>query len=55
MGLSIREAERRLDAKLFLDEYPRWEIAAPHQPIILHETFLHATDQGQKEVAWFIQ
>ena len=48
-GLSIREAEWRIDAKLFLNEYPRWELGAPHQSIILHEMFLHAAEQGQKE------
>ena len=53
--LSIREAEQRLNAKLFLDKYPRWEIEAPHQSIILHEMFLHAAKQGWKEVERFIQ
>ena len=48
VGLSIREAEWRIDAKLFLDEYPRWELGAPHQSIILHEMFLHATEWRQK-------
>ena len=50
VGLLIREAEQRIDAELFLDEYPRWELGAPHQSIILHKMFLHATEQGQKEV-----
>ena len=50
VGLSIREAERRIDAKLFLNEYPRWELGAPHWSVILHEMILHATKQGQKEV-----
>ena len=54
VGLSIREAEWRLNAKLFLDKYPRWEIEAPHWSIILHEMFLHATQQGWKEVERFI-
>ena len=49
VGLFIREAEWRIEAKLFLNEYPRWELGAPHQSIILHEMFLHATEQGQKE------
>ena len=48
VGLSFREAEWRLNAELFLDEYLRWEIEAPHWSIILHEMFLHATKQGQK-------
>ena len=46
VGPSFREAEQRLNAKLFLDEYPRWEIEAPHQSIILHEMFVHAAKQG---------
>ena len=40
--LSIREAEWRIDAELFLIEYPRWELGAPHQSVILHKMFLHA-------------
>ena len=44
VGLSIREAEWRIDAKLFLDEYPRWELGAPNQSVILHEMFLHAAE-----------
>ena len=46
MGLSAREVEQRIDAELFLDEYPRWESGAPHQSIILHEMFLQAAEQG---------
>ena len=48
-GLSIREAEQRIDAELFLDEYPSWELGAPHRSVILHEIFLHAAEWGQKE------
>ena len=44
VGLLYREVEQKLDAKLFLDEYSRWEIGAPHQSVILHEMFLHATE-----------
>ena len=54
VGLSVREAEWRLDAELFLDEYPRWELGAPHWSVILHEMFLHAAKQGQKEAERFI-
>ena len=54
VGLLLREAEWRFDAKLFLTEYPRWEIGAPHQSVILHEMFLHATEWGQKEAERFI-
>ena len=49
VGLSVREAEWRKDAKLFFDEYPRWELGAPHWSVILQEMFLHAAEQGQKE------
>ena len=55
VGLSITEAEQRLDVKLFLNKYPRWHIGAPHQSIILHEMFLHAAEQGQKEAERLIQ
>ena len=48
-GLSVREAEQRIDAELFLDEYPRWELGAPHQSVILHDMFLHTAEWGQKE------
>ena len=43
-GISVREAEQRIDAELFLDECPRWELGAPHQSIIPHEMFLHAAE-----------
>ena len=49
VGLSVREAEWRIDAELFLNEYPRWELGAPHQSVILHEMFLHTAEQGQQE------
>ena len=47
--LSIREMECHMDMDMFLDGYVRWKEGSPHQPIILHEMFLHATVQGQKE------
>ena len=49
-GLSVREAEWRIDAELFLNKYPRWELGAPHWSVILHKMFLHAAEWGQKEV-----
>ena len=55
VGLSIRQAEWHLNAKLFLDKYPRWEIDGPHWSVILHNMFLHATEQGWKEAERFIQ
>ena len=48
-GFSIREAERVIESKLFLDEYPWWGLGTPHQLVILHEMFLHAAGWGQKE------
>ena len=54
VGLSIREAEWRLDANLFLDVYPIWEIDGSHQSIILHDMFLHAAKHRQKEAERFI-
>ena len=48
-GISVREAECRIDVGLFLNEYPRWELGAPHQSVILHEMFLHTAKWGQKE------
>ena len=48
-GLSFREAERVIESKLFLDKYPLWGLGTPHQMVILHEMFLHATGQGWKE------
>ena len=44
MGISVREAECRIDRELFLDEYPRWELGAPHWLVILHEMFLYAAE-----------
>ena len=44
VGLSVREAEWRLDTELFLYEYPRWELGAPHWSVILYEMFIHATE-----------
>ena len=49
MGILVREAEHRIDIGLFPDEYPRWELGAPHWSVILHEMFLHAAEQGWKE------
>ena len=42
IGVLIREAEQRIDAELFFNKYPRWELGAPHQSVILHKMFLHA-------------
>ena len=49
MGTSVREAEHRIDIKLFFNEYPRWGLGTPHWSVILHEMFLHTAERGQKE------
>ena len=49
MRISAREAEWRIDTELFLDKYPRWELGASHQSVILYEMFLHAAKWGCKE------
>ena len=48
VGLSFREAEWRLDTELFLDEYPRWELGAPHWSVILHEMFYMPLSEGRR-------
>ena len=48
-GISIQELERQVDLELFLDEYHWWGLATLHQSVVLHEMFLHAVEQGQKE------
>ena len=48
-GILVMETECRIDIGLFLNKYPRWELGTPHQSVILHEMFLHAAEQGQKE------
>ena len=48
-GISIRESEQMVDLELFLDEYPWWGLGTPHWLVVLHELFLHAAGQGQKE------
>ena len=53
-GLSIREMECHMDVNMFLDGYARWEVGSPHCSVILHEMFLHATQQGHKEAEWII-
>ena len=48
-GLSIQEMEWYLDAKMFFDEYPCWEVEGLHCPLILQEMFLQAAHLGRKE------
>ena len=48
-GISYRESEWMVDLELFLDEYSRWGLGTPHWSVVLHEMFLHAAGQWQKE------
>ena len=52
--MSIWEVECHLDAELFLDEYPLWDVRGPHFPFILQRMFLHATKSRQKEAEMLI-
>ena len=48
--MSLREEEHCMDAEMFLDEYPLWEVGGPHCPIILQGMFVQAEELGWKEV-----
>ena len=41
--------ERAVDVDLFLSTQNHWAADSPHCLVILHEMFLHATSEGQKE------
>ena len=49
-GLSIWEAECHLDAELFLNEYPGWDVGGLHCLFICQQMFVHAAESRQKEV-----
>ena len=55
----MREMERAVDVDLFLEAQEQWAKDSPHWLIILHEMFLHAAYEGQKEaeqvVCWGCQ
>ena len=46
----IREMEWAADEDLFLNAQNHWADDSPQHLVILHEMFLHATAEGQKEV-----
>ena len=50
----MRETECHMDVDMFLDGYAGWDERSPNHPVILHEMFQYATEQGQKEVEWMI-
>ena len=43
-----------MDVEMFLEGHARWEVGSPHHPIILHEMFQHAEEQGWKEAECMI-
>ena len=43
-----------MDIDMFLDGYAGWEVGSPHHPVILHEMFQHAMEQGWKEAECMI-
>ena len=53
-GLSIREMEWHMDAKMFLDKYLHWEVRGLYCPLILQEMFLQAAHLGWKEAEQMI-
>ena len=50
----IHEMEKALDVDLFLGAQDQWAEDRPHCLTILHEMFLHAGSEGQKEVEWYV-
>ena len=46
---SIREMEWVVDVDLFLSTQNHWAANSPHCLVILHDMFLHAASEGQKE------
>ena len=53
-GISIWEADRWLDASIFLDKYPRWEPCGLHHPFVKYQMFAHAVVTRKKEYDWAI-
>ena len=51
---AIHEMERALDMYLFLGAQDQWAEDSSNCLTILHEMFLHAASEGQKEVEWYI-
>ena len=46
----MHKMERAMDVDLFLGAQDQWAEDRPHRLTILHEIFLHAASEGQKEV-----
>ena len=43
-----------MDVEMFLEGQARWEVDSPQCPVILHEMFQHAAEQGWKEAEHII-
>ena len=43
-----------MDAEMFLDEYPHWEVEGLHHPLTLQDMFLQAVHSGRKEAQCMI-
>ena len=50
----MHELKRAIDVDLFLEAQSKWAEDSPHCLVILHEMFLHAASEGQKEAEWVI-
>ena len=48
-NISVWEAERQLEAQLFLDEIPRWQPGGPHHSLLYQKKFAHMKATGLKE------
>ena len=46
-GISVWDVECHLDADLFLDKYPWWEVSGPQCPFMLQRMFVHAKTMGR--------
>ena len=47
--ISVWEAERQLNAHLFLDKIPRWQPGGPHCSLLYQKMFAHVKAFGLKE------
>ena len=53
-GMSVWEAERVMDAELFLEGQTKWEADSPHHLMMLYGMFWHVAYQGWKEAEWAV-
>ena len=51
-GISVHEAEQRLDVNLFLDELPRWDPGGLHHLYLYERMFAHMEAAGQRAQPW---